>query len=235
MQLDEVMTQLKEMGNEKQKHILINHGAQEPFYNVRISDMKKLIKKIKKDHKLSLELYNTGNSDAMYMAGQIADEKQITKEILNDWVKKAYWSYLSEYTVPFIAAESRFGMELALEWIESEDECICSAGWATLTSLAIIKEDENLDLKKYAELLERVGAKLQTSKNRVRYTMNGFVIAVGGSIIPLSKKAIEIAQSYGKVNVNMGNTACKVPSAVPYIEKMEKTGRMGYKKKKARY
>ena len=55
----------------------------------------------------------------MYLAGLIADDDKITKEQLNQWADEAYWYMISEYTVPWVAAESRFGMELAMEWIES--------------------------------------------------------------------------------------------------------------------
>jgi len=234
MTLDEVMTELKSMGNEQQKHVFIKHGAKEPFYNVRVGDMKKIVKKIKKDHELSLQLYDTGNTDAMYMAGLIADETKITKEDLQKWVKGAYWYYISDYTVPWVAAESPYGMELALEWIESEEEFICSAGWATLSSMAIIKQDEDIDIEKFSELMDRAEKNVHTAQNRVRYSMNGFIIACGTSIKPLTDKALEIGSRIGKVDVNMGDTACKVPLASQYIDKTIKMGRWGKKKKTAR-
>ena len=37
-------------------------------------DLKKYQKRIKKDYQLSLDLYDSGVSDAMYLAGLIADE-----------------------------------------------------------------------------------------------------------------------------------------------------------------
>ena len=127
MTTDEVMLELLKFGNEQTKKVFTRHGAREPFYGVKVGDLKTLVKKIKTDHKLALELYKTGNSDAMYLAGLIADENLVTGEELNDWAKAAYWYMLSEYTVPWLAAESRYGWELALEWIESTEEGIASA------------------------------------------------------------------------------------------------------------
>ena len=84
----EIMTSLEEFGNEQTKKTLMNHGAQEPLFGVKVQDLKKLLKKTKKNHDLSLELYATGNSDAMYLAGLMADEKQITREQLqNCWTR----------------------------------------------------------------------------------------------------------------------------------------------------
>ena len=230
----EIMEQLEALGNPGTKKILINHGAREPFFGVKVGDLKKIVKKIKKNHVLSLELYATGNSDAMYLAGLIADEKQISKEELQGWARQAYWYMLSEYTVPWVAAESEYGFELGMEWIDSEDPGLAAAGWSTLSSLATIRADEDLDLDVFSALLDRIGEEIHESPNRVRYTMNGFVITVGGSVTPLHEKAVAIAEQIGKVEVWMGKTACKVPLATAYIQKIADKGRVGKKKKVAR-
>ena len=64
--------------------------------------------------------------------------------------------------------------------------------------------------------------------------MNGFVISVAAYITSLHDEAIEIATEYGKVNVEMGETACKVPFAPEYIEKIKKRGAIGKKRKTAK-
>ena len=234
MDFQEVMTELEAVGNEQTKKTLIKHGAREPFFGVKVSDLKKIVKKIKKDHNLSLELYNSGNSDAVYLAGLISDENQITKEQLNDWAEKAYWYYISEFTVPWVAAESNYGWELALEWIESDTENIASCGWATLRSLTEVKPDEDLNIDAFSALLDRVKKEIQSAPNRVRYTMNGFVIAVGSYISGLTQKAIKTGEIIGTVEVDMGGTACKVPSSPIYIDKVKKRGSIGKKRKTAR-
>lgn len=61
--------------------------------------------------------------------------------------------------------------------------------------------------------------------------MNGFVIAVGAAVKPLLAKAKATAKRLGVVAVDVGDTACKVPSALATIEKMESMGRVGVKRK----
>jgi 3-methyladenine DNA glycosylase AlkD len=234
MTLNQVMNELKSYGNESTKRVFINHGAREPFFGVKVQDLKKLVNKIRKDYKLSIELYDTGNSDAMYLAGLIADEKAMTRQDLQKWVEGAYWYMISDYTVPWIAAESNFGMELALEWIESEEEFIASAGWATLSSLVSIKPDDELNIEILRSLLDRVENEIHSAQNRVRYSMNGFVISTGSYVKALTDKAIRIGENIGKVNVDMGGTACKVPLATQYIQKVIDRGSLGKKRKMAR-
>lgn len=234
MTTEEIMHELQQMGNEQTKKTWLRHGGREPFFGVKIGDMKTIVKRVKKNHELSLSLYDTGNSDAMYLAGLIADEKKISRADLQRWVEQAPWYMVSEYTVPWVASESRYGWELALEWIESDQESIALAGWATLASLCTIKPDSELDLDHLRQLLDRVAETIKEAPNRVRYNMNSFVIACGISVIPLHEYAFEIAEKIGEVHVNMGNTACLVPLATSYIVKASEKGKIGNKKKMAR-
>lgn len=234
MTTEEVLQELKGYGNENTKKIFLKHGAKEPFFGVKVQDLKKIQKKVKKDHELSLDLYATGNSDAMYLAGLIADESKISKKELNKWANEAYWYMISEYTVPWIAAETPHGYELGLEWIESNEERIAAAGWSTLSSYASITPDENLDVDTYSKLLDRVEKNIHNAQNRVRYTMNGFVITAGTAIEALTDKATAVANKIGKVSVNVGDTSCKVPLAKDYIQKIIDKGRIGKKRKMAR-
>jgi 3-methyladenine DNA glycosylase AlkD len=228
---EEVMRSLEEMGTEQTKKTYLRHGAQEPFFGVKIGDMKKLVKTVKKDQDLALSLYESGNHDAMYLAGLTVNPRTMTKERLQDWVRKAYWHGLAEYTVAGMAAESPYAHELAVEWIESPDEIIAACGWNVYANYVSMAPDEELDLEEIRGLLDRVRRTIHSERNRVRYVMNNFVIAVGAYYDALRVEAKDTAEEVGKVHVDVGNTACKVPMAYDYIRKIEESGRAGLKKK----
>lgn len=231
MTLEEVMSALKSMGTAQTQKTWENHGSKGETFGVKIGDMKTIQKKIKRDHELALKLYDTKNSDAMYFAGLISEPKKMTREQLQHWAESATWHMLTEYTVAWATTESAYGHELALEWIDSEEEKLQSAGWSTYSNLLAFKKDEELDLKEIKQLLKRIEKTIHSQAERVKYTMNGFVIAVGGYVLPLIEEAKKTGKAIGKVQVEMGGTACKVPEVVPYIEKMEAMGRTGKKKK----
>lgn len=216
----QILAELKNMGNENTKRVLMNHGGPANMYGVKIEDLKKIQKKIKKDYTLSLQLYDSGISDAQYLAGLIADETKMTKKDLEHWADQANWQMLSEYTVPWIAAESAHGWELAMKWIDSKKESLQSSGWSTLASLVGIKPDGSLDMAALKSLLRRVEREIGTAGNRVRYAMNNFLISVGGYVKELKDEALRTATAIGRVTVNMDGTDCKVPYAPDYIKKM---------------
>jgi 3-methyladenine DNA glycosylase AlkD len=231
MNAQQVIEELRPLGTESYRKILLNHGVKEPVFGVKIEDMKKIQKRVKKDHQLALDLYETGIYDAMYLAGLIADDPKMTRQDLQRWVEGASCSGLSEYTVPWVAAGSLHGRELALQWIEAADEGVASSGWATLSGLVALKDDAELDRAELEQLLERVERTIHRQPNRVRYVMNGFVIAVGSYVKALTEQALETAARIGKVSVDMGGTACKVPSAPDYIRKVQERGAIGKKRK----
>jgi 3-methyladenine DNA glycosylase AlkD len=170
----------------------------------------------------------------MYLAGLIADDARMTKKDLERWVKTASCDALCGYTVPWVAAGSQHGWELALKWIESKDSGIASAGWATLVSLVAIKSDADLDLPELKKLLQRVEKTIHAAPNCVRYMMNNFVIGVGTYVKPLSDLAVKTGEKVGRVSVDMGDTACKVPYAPDYIRKVQARGTIGKKRKSAK-
>lgn len=231
MTYEEIMQALAGMGSEQTKNTYIRHGAKEPFFGVKIGDMKKLVKHVKKDQALALQLYESGNYDAMYLAGLSVNPKTITKEQLQHWVAGANWHSSAEYTVARVAAESPFAHDLAVEWIDSPEELVAVSGWSTYANYVSIAPDEVLDMEEIRSFLTRVRDTIHGERNWVRYVMNTFLISVGAYVEALTLEAKAVAESVGKVHVDVGNTACKVPLATEYIGKIEAMGRIGSKKK----
>ncbi|MEM7586858.1 MAG: DNA alkylation repair protein [Acidobacteriota bacterium] len=231
----EVLEALKSKGSEQTRKTYARHGASGPkVYGVKVADMKAIAKTIKGEQDLALELYETGGYEAMYLAGMVANGKKMTKQQLESWAQSAVWAWNSEYTVPWVASESEHGHELALEWMSSKQEHVACAGWSTYVGLVATKPDDELDLPEIESLLKRVEEEIDAAPNRVKYCMNGFVIAVGSYVEPLNPQAKATAEALGKVKVDMGDTYCKVPLATDYIAKVEKAGRAGKKRKTIR-
>lgn len=235
MTANQILQQLEPLGRESYKRVLMNnHGVKEPCFGVPISELKTFQKRIKTDYQLALDLYDSGNYDAMYLAGLIADDARMTKAQLQRWVQKARGGCLTGSTVPWVAAGSPHGWELALKWIDDARSYVAAAGWATLSSLVGIKPDAQLDLTELKQLLERVASQIHQAPDLVKSHMNMFVIAVGCYVQPLTDTAIAIAGNIGPVKADLGNNSCQVPSAADYIRKVQQRGTIGKKRKTAK-
>jgi 3-methyladenine DNA glycosylase AlkD len=234
MTLAQVMSALAAKGSESTKKILVKHGAKEPFFGVKIADLKPLHKQLKGEQALALQLYATGNGDAQYLAGMIADGAQMTPAQLNTWAETANWGMISGFTVAWVASEHPEGFALATKWIDAKDEGVAVAGWKTLAALATTVPDEHLPAKKFSALLDRVAKTITKSPDDVRLAMNQFIIAVGTYVAPLGEAAIATARKIGVVEADMGDTACKIPEAEPYILKARRGAPIAPKRKTVR-
>ncbi len=232
--VDQIMQRLEKLGTAQTRKTWTRHGGTPPLFGVKIGDMKPLQKLIKKDYELSKSLYATNNLDAMYLAGLIADETRMTKQDLDKWAKLARWYMISEYTVAGVAAESPFAWHVANKWIKSKQRQVAAAGWATLAAFVSITNDEDLPIGEIDRLLRYIGGTIHDQSRRVKYTMNGFVIAVGCYVNALTKVALQTAAQIGTLEIDMGDTACKVPDAASYIHKVKSAGRLGKKRTTAR-
>ena len=66
---------------------------------------------------------------------------------------------------------------------------------------------------------DRAARTLKAAPDGVRYAMNAFVIACGTYVAALGQPAIATARKLGRVEIDLGDTACKVPEAESYIMK----------------
>src|SRR5262249_10873610 len=228
-----ILAEMKKKGKANYQAIYERHGIpKERSFGVLVSELKKIQKQIKGNQKLAMELYATGKMEPMYLAGLVADGAKMTKQELNAWAAGSHgMPMISECSVPWVAAENAAARELALEWMDSNKEPVAAAGWFTYAGVVSTRPDNELNLDEIRGLLRRTVKEIPSAPNRVKFTMNGFVIAVGSYVKPLLKEAKAIAREIGKVSVDVGETDCKVPLALEYIEKVEKRGTVGKKRK----
>jgi 3-methyladenine DNA glycosylase AlkD len=234
MKLAEVMKLLAEKANPQTKKTLLRHGAVEPLFGVRIGDLKPLQKQLKGEQEVALQLYATGNSDAMYLAGLVADGAKMTRQQLDEWARQARWHMIAGCTVPWVAAEHPDAVPIAVDWIDAPEELVATAGWSTLSAVVATVPDDRLPIKQLSKLLDRCAKTIHKSANRVRYAMNNFVISCGTYVEPLAEMAIATARKMGPVEVDMGQTDCQVPEAESYIIKSRRGQPVAPKRKTAR-
>lgn len=226
-----IMSELESLGREQIKNIYMKHGAREPLFGVTTGAMKPLTKKIGISHELAMELYDTGNYDAMYLAGMISAPKSMSEMDIELWMQNAYFQGLSNFVVARVLAGMEGAQEIADRWMNCGKELYQSAGWTCYAALVEYLPDYNFDRKKISSMLKFIEKNIHTSMNWVKYAMNGFLISVGISYLPLHEESLRIALAIGEVKVNMEGTNCKTPLASSYIQNAVAKGRLGYKRK----
>lgn len=234
MNLEMVMQELEALGKERTKKIYGSNGAHEPLFGVATGDMKPLAKKIKINQPLAEQLYSTGNYDAMYFAGIIADPNAMTEADYDRWMDAAYFYMLSDYVVAVTLAEANIAQEVADKWIASGEELRMSAGWSCYCWLLGNRPDREFSESKIANLLEIVRNTIHNSPERTKYAMNNFIYTVGVSYMPLHDKAVETALAVGPVEVKRDKKKSSFLQASENIQKGIDKGQLGFKRKHVR-
>lgn len=234
MNVEVVMQELEALSKERTKKIYLSNGAHEPLFGVATGAMKPLAKKIKINQPLAEELYATGNYDAMYLAGIIADPKSMTVSDFNRWMDSAYFYMLSDYVVAVTLAEADIAQEVADKWIASGEELRMSAGWSCYCWLLGNRSDDEFSESKIAGMLEIVKNTIHDSPERTKSAMNNFLYTVGISYLPLHEKAVETAKAVGTVEVKRDKKKSSILNAYESIQKDAAKGRVGFKRKYVR-
>ncbi|WP_138756224.1 DNA alkylation repair protein [Paenibacillus sinopodophylli] len=234
MNYEMVMQELEALGKERTKKIYMSNGANEPVFGVATGAMKPMSKIIKINQPLAEQLYATGNYDAMYFAGVIADPKAMTAADFDRWIESAYFYMLSDFVVAVTLAEADIAQEVADKWIASGEELKMSAGWSCYCWLLGNRPDSEFSENKLAGMLEMAQNTIHDAPERAKYSMNNFIYTVGVSYLPLHNKAAETAKAVGPVEVNRDKAKSKFISATDNIQNAVDKGRIGFKRKHVR-
>lgn len=229
-----VMKELEALGTERIKKTYINNGAHDPLFGVATGKMKPIAKKIKKNQALAEQLYASGNYDAMYFAGIIADPTEMTAEDFERWIDKAYFYMLSDYVVAVTLSETDFAQAVADRWVASDEELKMSAGWSCYCWLLGNRPDGEFSTSKIADMLNQVKNTIHDSPDRTKSAMNNFIYTVGVSYLPLHEKALETAKAVGPVEVKKDKKKSSILLASQNIQKDIDRGRLGFKRKHVR-
>ena len=229
-----VMQELESLGKERMKKIYLSNGAHEPLFGVATGAMKPIAKKIKINQRLAEELYASGNYDAMYFAGIIADPKAMTETDYDRWMDSAYFYMLSDYVVAVTLSESDIAQEVADKWIASNEELRMSAGWSCYCWLLGNRKDSEFSETKISNMLTIVENTIHNSPVRTKIAMNNFLYTVGLSYLPLHDRAIETAEAIGTIEVKRENKKSSFLNAYESIQKEVVKERLGFKRKYVR-
>ena len=207
----ETLKELKSKGTAQNIKVYKRHGAGNDLYGVSFSDLRKLARRIQKDHTLALELWDSGNMDARILATMIADPSQLKPSTVNSWIGDVHYYVLSDQLAKLIS-ESPMALSKMERLMASPREYYRACGYAVLASAlkkGIDVPDE--DCRRYLRTIE---AEIHSSPNRARYAMNNAIIAIGIHRPPLAAEAKAVAARIGKVVTS--NSAAFIISGVGF-------------------
>ncbi|MEM7168161.1 MAG: DNA alkylation repair protein [Planctomycetota bacterium] len=216
MKLKEALKELEALGDEKMRKQNLNHGSGDNQFGVRRGDVRKVAKKIKADHDLALELWDTGNIDARFLAILIMKPKELSADEVDRLVRSEKFVEAADWLSRYVVMKHPDREALREDWMTSDDPMAGRAGWA-LTADRVAKSPEGLDLP---ALLDRVESEMGDAVSEVQWTMNFVLAEIGIHHAKQRKRAIAIGEKLGVYRDFPVSKGCTSPFAPVWIDAM---------------
>lgn len=216
MSLKEILDQFKALSDEKTIRHNTKNGVGDNQYGVKLGDLRKLAKKIKTNHSLGLELWNTQNFDAQMLAILIIKPKELTSEELDAMVRSVKYSRVADWINSYVVKLHPDNETLRQKWMSDTDPMAARAGW-NLTSQLVVKNPEMLDIP---ALLDRIENEMATSPPEAQWTMNFSLAEIGINHPEHRNRAIDIGEKLGIYRDYPVSKGCTSPFAPIWINEM---------------
>ena len=167
---------------------------------------------------MALELWASGNHDARILATMIADPSLLDGRTLDAWAKDLD-SYPLSDAFSKLAARTRQAKERFERWADATGEWVGRAAWLILAHIA--QGADPLPDEFFEAQLHAIEREIHQRKNRVRDAMVAALIAIAMRNQALRRLSLDAATRIGPVDVDHGDTNCRTPDAVQYIEKID--------------
>jgi 3-methyladenine DNA glycosylase AlkD len=214
--VNEVLSQLESLGNEKVRAMYAKNGASQNQYGVKLGDIRSLAKSLKADHEFALRLWETGNVEARLLAVLMIDPTKLTPEQLETMVKSETFVQVADWLHSYVIKEHPDKEALRRKWMESSDRMCARAGWR-LTAGRVAKKSEGLDV---IALLNRIDTEMQNAVSEVQWTMNNCLAEIGIHFPKHRKRAIAIGERIGLYRDYPVSKGCTSPFAPIWIHAM---------------
>ncbi|HYI12824.1 MAG TPA: DNA alkylation repair protein, partial [Thermoanaerobaculia bacterium] len=172
----EILSTFEKLGKPQTAAIYKRYGSGD-VYGVLTSEIARLQKKIKVDHALAVDLWNTGNAEARILSLLIADPQRLSRADADRLVKEGPVRFLGGYLADLVA-RSPIAKATMRAWLKSQDELSREMGYGILCMLLKADPDSIRD-EDADKILTTIAREIHRSPNWVRYAMNSALISIG--------------------------------------------------------
>jgi 3-methyladenine DNA glycosylase AlkD len=193
VELDEALRELRALARPGGVEGLARYGIRpaRPL-GVRVTDLRRLARRIRTDHALALALWDTGIHEARILASIVADPAVMTPELMDDWITGFDAWDVCDQACMNLFDRTPHAAAKALEWSRRAAEFEKRAGFALMAALAVhakaMPDDE------FAPFLEAIERESDDDRNFVKKAVNWALRQIGKRNPQLRERAIETAQ-----------------------------------------
>jgi len=221
MTVKEILTQLKSLGDDARRKHNTKAGAPDNQFGVKLGDIRAIAKKIKTDHELALELWETGNVEAQLLATLIIKPNSLSAKELDTMTRSTTCAQVADWLNAYVVPQHPEVDALREKWMKDKDRWAARAGW-NLTASRVNKGDDAAPHFDPAALLDRIEKEMPKAKPEVQWTMNNTLAAIGIKHAAHRERAIAIGEKIGLYSDWPVSKGCTPPYVPVWVEAMVK-------------
>ncbi|WP_343672408.1 DNA alkylation repair protein [Chitinophaga sp.] len=193
MDVSEITDLLKEKANTRYHAGMLRFGIDnEKALGVKIPEVRKLAKIIRKDHELALRLWDTDIHEARILATLVADPKLVTPQLIDSWAKDFTSWDICDHACGNLFDRTPFAIEKALELSQHDGEFVKRAGFVLMAGLAV--HDKKADNKMFIQFFPVIEREAWDKRNFVKKAVNWALRQIGKRNQTLLPLAIQCAE-----------------------------------------
>lgn len=216
METKDILAQLEALGDEKMRAHNKKRGAGDNQFGVKMGDIRAIAKKIKTNHELALELWDTGNVEARFLAALIIDPKKLSNDEIAKMVSSEKFTHIADWFYSYVIKEYPDKETLRQKWMQTSDVMQARAGWS-LTAGCVTRNPELVDIP---ALLDRIEKEMPTAAPEVQWTMNSTLAQIGINHPQYRERALAIGEKLGIYRDYPTSKGCTSPFAPIWINEM---------------
>ncbi len=196
---EEVINELRKHGSKKNLEGMARFGINvDKAFGMNSAAIKSITKRIGTNHKLAIELWNSGYHEARHVASIIADPANVTSSLMNKWVKDFKSWDLCDGTCLYLFRKTNLAYEKIFEWADRKEEFVRRAAFSLIACLAV--HDKENDDKAFLEYFPLIKKHSVDERNFVKKAVNWALRQIGKRSLFLNKKAIALAEEIKKID-----------------------------------
>lgn len=188
-------------------------------YGIGLTRLRKLAKRIGRDRELASALWGTDVYDARVIALLVDDPARITREQAERQVEELAGGMLAHVFASCDAtlAKTPFVVELADQWVRSEDPVRRDCGYGLLYEASKLSGKRAPSEAFFLAHVERIAATIGTESERVRLAMGTALMGIGKRSAVLNEAALKVARAVGPIEFTSASGACEPFDVVKHL------------------
>jgi 3-methyladenine DNA glycosylase AlkD len=188
-QIDDIVTTLREMRSENNRSGMGRFGINvDRALGIKVTDLRKLARRIEKGHDLAFQLWETGIHEARLLGTMVDEPFAVTELQMECWAADFDSWDMVDQACNNLFRRTPFAHDKAADWAARNEEFVKRAGFAMMAVLAV--HDRNSGdtvFRKYLDLVEREST---DERNFVKKAVNWALRSIGKKSPALWSKAM---------------------------------------------